>query len=78
MSVFAGWGLEAFCGDQETSRECAARLDTVFTLSGVFAVIAGGCTLIAWLTRRPVLLSVAVVAWVVAIGVLFVGGVMVQ
>lgn len=78
MSVFAGWGLEAFCADEETSRACAARLDTVSTISGVFAVGAAGCTVAAWLTGRTVLLGVAVGAWSVAVGVLFVGGVIVQ
>ncbi|MFE3451149.1 hypothetical protein ACFXJ8_19730 [Nonomuraea sp. NPDC059194] len=76
LSVFAGWGMEAFCTDDETSVACAERLDGVSTFSGLFAVIAAFLTVGAWLfpARFAVLIAGAVLAWLVAEGVLFVGG----
>ncbi|GAA0435356.1 hypothetical protein GCM10010160_73050 [Acrocarpospora corrugata] len=78
LSVFAGWGLEAFCSDGESRRACAQRLDMVSTVSGLFAVIAASATAAALLTRRGGLLPVAVVAWVAAEAVLFIGGMVAQ
>jgi hypothetical protein len=78
LSVFAGWGLEAFCSDGESRKACAQRLDVVSTVSGLFAVVAASATAGAWLTRRPGLLPLALVAWVAAEGVLFVGGMVAQ
>ncbi|MFD1939160.1 MULTISPECIES: hypothetical protein [Nonomuraea] len=80
LSVFAGWGLEAFCTDGETSVACAERLDSVSTLSGLFAVLAAFLTVSAWLfpARFAVLIGSAVLAWVIAEGVLFVGGMLAQ
>ncbi|MEU7894408.1 hypothetical protein AB0B45_16300 [Nonomuraea sp. NPDC049152] len=76
LSVFAGWGLEAFCTDGETSAACAERLDGASTLSGWFAMLAALLTVGAWVfpARFAVLIGGAVVAWLVAEGVLFVGG----
>jgi hypothetical protein len=78
LSVFAGWGLEAFCSDGETARACADRLGTVSTLSGLFAVVAAAATVVAWLSRQSRLLALAIAAWIAAEGVLFVGGVFIQ
>lgn len=82
LSVFAGWGLEAFCADGESSGECAKRLDAVFTFSGLFAVVAGSAAVFAWLfaPRRAFmpLMRVAVVGWVAAEAVLFAGGMLVR
>jgi hypothetical protein len=80
MSVFAGWGLEAFCG--ESSSVCSRRLATVSTVSGLFAVVAASFTLAAWLIPAARyderlfgrLMGTGVVAWVAAEGVLFLGG----
>jgi hypothetical protein len=82
LTVFAGWGLAAFCTGGESTRDCAARLDTVFLFSGLFALAAACCTAAAhlapWVRREParfaLLMSAAVIAWLVANGVLFVGG----
>ncbi|MET9341667.1 MULTISPECIES: hypothetical protein [unclassified Nonomuraea] len=76
LSVYAGWGLEAFCTDGETSAACADRLDSASMLSGLFAVVAAVMTVGAWLfpARFAVLIGGALLAWVVAEGVLFVGG----
>jgi hypothetical protein len=76
-SVFAGWGLAAFCAGGETARVCAERLEPVYSLSGVFAVVAGCCAVLAWLRSAqwfPRLMTVAIAAWVAAEGVLFFGG----
>ncbi|MCG5219891.1 hypothetical protein [Streptosporangium sp. KLBMP 9127] len=82
FSVFAGWGLAAFCADGELARDCTARLRSVSTFSGVFAVVGACCTAVAWVrpTRRwsmPFMIA-AVVAWVLAEAVLFVGGMLVR
>ncbi|MCK2213573.1 hypothetical protein MF672_007165 [Actinomadura sp. ATCC 31491] len=80
LSVFAGWGLEAFCADGESV--CAQRLSTASTVSGLVAALAACCTAAAWLlppARHDVrlfgrLMGAGVAAWVVAEGVLFLGG----
>ncbi|WP_336210686.1 hypothetical protein [Nonomuraea sp. LPB2021202275-12-8] len=82
LSVFAGWGLEAFCAGGESSPACSQRLATVSTVSGLFAAVAACCTAAAWLipsSRRDPrtfsrFMGVAVVAWIAAEGVLFFGG----
>ncbi|MFI6817085.1 hypothetical protein ACIBG7_32135 [Nonomuraea sp. NPDC050328] len=79
LSVFAGWGLEAFCADGEASGACAERLATSNLVSGVFAVSGGACTAAAWFSRRDErlfdrVMAVAVAAWVMAVAVLFLGG----
>ncbi|WP_143082588.1 hypothetical protein [Nonomuraea wenchangensis] len=80
LSVFAGWGLEAFCAGAD--EDCPRRLGTVSTVSGLFATLAACCTAAAWLlpvSRGDLrvfgrLMGAAVLAWVLAEGVLFVGG----
>ncbi|WP_329086917.1 hypothetical protein [Streptosporangium sp. NBC_01469] len=82
LSVFAGWGFEAFCSDFG----CADRLDGVVRLSSLFAAVAACCTVAALLTpvtrgdknRFTVLLSAGVAAWVIAEGILFAGGLIVR
>ncbi|WP_084965717.1 hypothetical protein [Thermoactinospora rubra] len=82
LSVFAGWGLEAFCADGEAARPCAERLGAASMVSSVFAVLAALCTAGAWTVpaaRRDErvfgrFMGAGVAAWVVAVGVLFVGG----
>ncbi|MEV1173653.1 hypothetical protein [Nonomuraea sp. NPDC049784] len=86
LSVFAGWGLEAFCTGGESASTCSQRLGTVSTASGLFAVLAVGCTAAAWLlpwSRNDPrtfgrIMGAGVVSWVVAEGVLFLGGLMVR
>ncbi|TMR89397.1 hypothetical protein [Nonomuraea basaltis] len=82
LSVFAGWGLEAFCAGGESSSTCPQRLDRVSTVSGLFAALAAACTAAAWLlpwARHDPrafgrVMGAGVVAWIVAEGVLFFGG----
>lgn len=82
LSVFAGWGLDAFCSAQEDVAACHDRLDPVAFTSGMLAVAAALCTAGAWLgpvarrdpSRFTVLMASAVLAWILAEGVLFVGG----
>ncbi len=82
LSVFAGWGLEAFCAGGETAQGCSQRLDSVSSVSGLFAVAAACCTVAAWLMPAarsdPRVFSrfmgVGVVLWIAAEGVLFLGG----
>jgi hypothetical protein len=78
LSVFAGWGLEAFCSNGESPHACAERLGAVSTVSSVFAIAAAVATVTAWISRQTKLLGLAVAAWVVAEGVLFIGGVFIQ
>ncbi|WP_147268245.1 hypothetical protein [Spongiactinospora rosea] len=80
-SVYAGWGLEAFCTPGEPGDQCARRLELVSTISGLFAVVAGSCSVAAWLTRSPraflPLMIVAIGSWVTAEALLFLGGMLV-
>lgn len=86
LSVFAGWGLEAFCEGGESSSTCAQRLGTVSTVSGLFAALAACFTVAAWLVpasrHHPRtfgrVMGAAVASWVVAEGVLFLGGLLVR
>ncbi|MEV0203184.1 hypothetical protein [Nonomuraea sp. NPDC050691] len=81
LSVFAGWGVEAFCPGGRPE-DCSQRLDTVSTVSGLFAVLAACCTAGAWLVptaRRDArvftwFMGAGVAAWIAAEGVLFLGG----
>ncbi|SEH01715.1 hypothetical protein SAMN05444920_121163 [Nonomuraea solani] len=86
LSVFAGWGLEAFCSGGESTSTCSQRLGTVSTVSGLFAALAACCTAAAWLlpwSRHDPrtfaqLMGAGVVFWIVAEGVLFLGGMLVR
>jgi hypothetical protein len=82
LSVFAGWGLQAFCAGDESPSTCSQRLDTVSTVSALFAALAACCTVAAWLVpwsradsrTFARLMGAGVVAWIAAEGVLFLGG----
>ncbi|GGK96509.1 hypothetical protein Sme01_34770 [Sphaerisporangium melleum] len=82
LSVFAGWGLAAFCGDGEALDACMDRLTVVATLSGLFAIAAAtgtvGGLLPPVIRRYPekslILVAVATGSWLIALGVLYVGG----
>ncbi|MEV4077603.1 hypothetical protein ACGFJC_51040 [Nonomuraea fuscirosea] len=86
LSVFAGWGAQAFCAGGEAASLCSQRLSTVSAVSGLFAVLAACCTVAAWLLPWPRhqpqafarLMGAGVLAWVVAEGVLFLGGLLVR
>ncbi|MFC7388235.1 hypothetical protein [Sphaerisporangium rhizosphaerae] len=82
LSVFAGWGLAAFCGTGEMPDACMDRLTLVSMLSGLFAFLgaigtAGG--LLPPLMRRYpekslILVGIATASWLIALAVLYVGG----
>ncbi|GII79610.1 hypothetical protein Sru01_45920 [Sphaerisporangium rufum] len=82
LSVFAGWGLAAFCGADESPDACIGRLTVVSTLSGACALVGAIGTLAGLLPpimrRYPEkslrLLGVAIAAWLIALAVLYVGG----
>lgn len=82
LSVFAGWGLAAFCANGESGSACEQRLESVAVVSGLFAALAAVGTAAAWLvpaSRRDQrvfarYMGAAVTAWIVAEGVPFVGG----
>ncbi|MFI7618437.1 hypothetical protein ACIBP6_45175 [Nonomuraea terrae] len=84
LSVFAGWGLQAFCVDGQPA--CAQRLGAVTGVSGLFAAVAAVCTAGAWLmpfSRRDQraftrVMGAGMLAWIAAEGVLFVGGLLVR
>ncbi|SDH45387.1 hypothetical protein SAMN05421505_11631 [Sinosporangium album] len=86
FSVFAGWGLEAFCPIEKRDGGCFARLGVVAAVSSLFAMVAGCCTAAAWLApsvrrevaRFRVAIGVAIAAWVAAEGTLFIGGMLIQ
>ncbi|GAB1820922.1 hypothetical protein [Herbidospora sp. RD11066] len=78
LSVYAGWGLEAFCAGGEPAEECAGRMTLVISVSSLFAVVATALTIGAWVTWRARLLVYAIAAWIGAEGVLFVGGLVAQ
>lgn len=86
LSVFAGWGLEAFCPGGEGLSACSQRLGTVSSVSALFAALAACCTAAAWLlpsARHDArtfgrLMGAGVAAWIVAEGVLFLGGLLVR
>ncbi|MFI6927575.1 hypothetical protein ACIBIZ_47115 [Nonomuraea spiralis] len=86
LSVFAGWGLEAFCAGGEPPTTCSQRLGTVSAVSGLFAVLAACSTVAAWLfpafRHDPRtfgrVMGAGVASWVVAGGVLFLGGLLVR
>jgi hypothetical protein len=86
LSVFAGWGLEAFCAGGESATTCSQRLGTVSTVSGLFAALAACSTAAAWLlpwSRNDSrtfgrLMGAGVVSWIIAEGVLFLGGLLVR
>ncbi|GAA3442535.1 hypothetical protein [Planomonospora venezuelensis] len=82
MSVFAGWGTKAFCSDAG----CAARMNEVALVSGLFAAVAVCCTAAAWLPpaarrddrRLMALTGAAAAAWTAAVGTVFAGGMIVR
>ncbi|MEV4456308.1 hypothetical protein [Microbispora sp. NPDC049633] len=79
FAVFGGWSRQAFCVTSlGPSPDCADRIASVIALSVVVAVVAACATGAAWLGRRESLYGAAVVAWVVALVVLFVGGLAAQ
>ncbi|MFG1948908.1 hypothetical protein [Nonomuraea sp. NPDC048826] len=81
LSVFAGWGLEAFCAGGQ-SPACGRQLAVFSSVSGLFAAVAACLTAAAWavpaarhderMFTRFMILSVG--AWIAAEGVLFLGG----
>lgn len=82
LSVFGGWGVEAFCAGGGSPSSCSERYGAVSAASVPFAVAAAVCTLAAWFRREGpafgFLIGAGVACWVVAEGVLFFGGMLVQ
>jgi hypothetical protein len=83
FSAIGGWGDAAFCGEEERHDPgCGAGFDDAVRYSAPVAVLAAAVAVTAWsmpgVRRRPdrldALLSVAALLWVLAEGVLFVGG----
>ncbi|MES9602103.1 MULTISPECIES: hypothetical protein [Actinomadura] len=83
FSALGGWGDAAFCGEDEgRDLECAAGFEDAVRISAPVAVAAAAVAVTAWsmpaVRRRPwrldVTLTVTAFAWVIAEGVLFVGG----
>jgi hypothetical protein len=83
FSSAGGWGEAAFCGeDAQRDPVCASDFEFAVTLSLPAAALAAAVVFVSWtlpgLRRRPqrldALLTVAAAIWVVAEGILFVGG----
>lgn len=83
FSALGGWGDAAFCGEG-ASRDpgCGDGFEDAVRLSAPVAVLAAAVAVTAWsvpgVRRRPshldVTLTVAAFIWVIAEGVLFIGG----
>lgn len=79
FAVFGDWSTQAFCTTSlGPPPGCADRIASVVALSVMVGVVAVCATGVAWFARRESLYGVAVAAWVVALGVLFVGGLTAQ
>ncbi len=79
FAVFGDWSRQAFCTTSlGASPDCADRIASVIALSVMVGAVAACVTGVAWLARRESLYGVAVAAWVVALAVLFVGGLAAQ
>ncbi|WP_433466766.1 hypothetical protein [Spirillospora sp. CA-128828] len=83
FSALGGWGDAAFCGEDERHDPgCGAGFDDAVRFSAPVAVIATAVAVTAWampgIRHRPdrldALLTVAAFVWILAEGVLFVGG----
>ncbi|MGC4954394.1 hypothetical protein ACLQ2P_14375 [Actinomadura citrea] len=83
FSALGGWGDAAFCGEDEgRDPGCGAGFADAVRVSAPVAVIAAAVAVTAWsmpgVRRRPsrldVTLTVAAFVWVIAEGVLFIGG----
>lgn len=84
LTAFAGWALAAFCAPHGAppAPACGARIRSAVELTGAVAAVAVGLTASAWIAPRarrdPALrarlLGAAVVAWVLAEGLLFILG----
>jgi len=83
FSAFGGWGRTAFCQHDPT---CSDDFNSAIAVSVVPAVLAALLALSSWLLpvvrRDPALLdtllTIGALTWVVAQGVLFIGGYIVQ
>lgn len=87
FSALGGWGDAAFCGTGDAhDATCAADFELAVLLSAPVAIAAVVTVLTAWalpaVRNRPqrldALLVAAAFAWVVAEGILFIGGYLVQ
>jgi hypothetical protein len=87
FSAFGGWGNAAFCHDGgPLDLQCADGFDTAIGISIVPALLAALIALGAWAlpaVRRDsdlldILLTGAAFLWVIAEGILFIGGYLVQ
>ncbi|MEV3925935.1 hypothetical protein [Actinomadura coerulea] len=83
FSALGGWGDAAFCGEDEgRDPGCAAGFQDAVRISAPAAAIAAAVAVTAWsmpVVRRRVrrldaALTVAAFLWVIAEGVLFIGG----
>jgi len=87
FSAPGGWGDAAFCGDADAHDPgCAADFEHTVLFSVPVAVLAAAIAVTAWAMpgirrnagRLDVLLAMAALVWVLAEGVLFVGGYLAQ
>jgi hypothetical protein len=83
FSAFGGWGETAVCGeDDRRDPGCGAGFDDAVRISSPVAVLAALIAAAAWTLpaarrspdRLDALLTVAAFVWILAEGVLFVGG----
>jgi hypothetical protein len=90
FTTLGGWGRTAFCGtgvnDSTLDTSCSDGFDTAIAVSAVPAFLALALIAFAWtapLVRRDprlldALLTIAALTWLLAEGVLFIGGWMAQ
>lgn len=83
FSTFGGWGRTAFCSnDSALNMGCSGGFNTAILVSAVPASLALALVVVSWASpaiRRDLhlldaLLSIAALTWLLAEGVVFIGG----
>ena len=83
FSALGGWGDAAFCGeDGQRDPECGASFENAVRVSAPLAALALIAAAVAWtmpgVRRKPdrldAVLTIAAFVWILAEGVLFIGG----
>jgi uncharacterized BrkB/YihY/UPF0761 family membrane protein len=83
FSTVGGWGVAAFCGSgDQRNTTCAADVNTAVIISMPPALLAAAIAVLSWAIpgvrrradRLDAFLIVAAAVWILAEGILFVGG----
>ncbi|WP_433333058.1 hypothetical protein [Spirillospora sp. CA-294931] len=83
FSAYGGWGDAAFCGEAEARDPvCSSDFELAVLFSVPPAVLAAAIAVAAWALpstrhrpdRLDALLTIAAIVWILAEGILFIGG----